>query len=197
MTVAQKETGRRLHKCVNGSNPVRPTGQQDSPVKIEAATGTRVAKAGLSVRQRSMQRENSPGPDAKKRKPQEVSREGIPADIVSRALAVSTTASHQSKMQPAPSPKSLADVQEPMASMSEQQATEVIWDGNLVPMSMANGTVKEHRSLMTPQPLEGRTEVRPKTHGGKSLSRHKHHKLGSGPPEASRSIRLRRTPTMT
>ena len=193
MTVAQKETGRRLHKCVNGSNPVRPTGQQDSPAAIEAAT--MVAKAGLNVRQRSKQQENSPGPNAKK-KPQEVSREGIPADIVSRALAVSTTASHQSKMQPAPSPKSLADVQEPMASMSEQQATEVIWDGNLVPMSMANGTVKEHRSLMTPQPLEGRTEVRPKTHGGKSLSRHKHHKQVSGPLEVSRNIQRRRTRTM-
>ena len=194
MTATLKETGRRLHNGGNGSDPVRPTGQQDSSAAIEAAT--MVARAELNVRQRSKRQENSPGPDAKK-KLQEVSREGIPADIVSRALAVSTTASHQSKMQPAPSPKSLADVQEPMASMSEQQATEVIWDGNLVPMSMANGTVKEHRSLMTPQPLEGRTEVRPKTHGGKSLSRHKHHKLVSGPPEASRSIRLRRTTTMT
>ena len=135
MTVALKETGHRPHNGVNGSDPVRPTGQQDSPAAIEAAT--MVAKAGLNVRQRSKQQENSPGPDAKK-KPQEVSREGIPADIVSRALAVSTTASHQSKMQPAQSPKSLVDVPEPTVSTPEHLATEVICGGNVVSLSMAN-----------------------------------------------------------
>ena len=88
MEVTLNETGHRPHNGVNGSDPVRPTGQQDSPAAIEAAT--MVAKAGLNVRQRSKQQENSPGPDAKK-KPQEVSREGIPADIVSQALTVVST----------------------------------------------------------------------------------------------------------
>ena len=173
MTVTLKETGRRPHDGVSGSDPVRPTGQQDSSAVIEATT--MVAKAELNVRQRSKRQENSPGPDAKNRKPQEVSREGIPADIVSQALTVGTTVSHQSKMQPAQSPKSLVDVPEPTASTPEHLATEVICDGNLVPMSMAKGTVNEHRSLMTPHPLEDRPEVRPKMHGGKRLSRHKHH----------------------
>ena len=97
-----------------------------------------VAKAELNVRQRSKRQENSPGPDAKNRKPQEVSREGIQAGIVSQALTVGTTVSHQSKMQPAQSPKSLVDVPEPTVSTPEHLATEVICGGNVVSLSMAN-----------------------------------------------------------